>query len=108
MYFSCIGTGQKGHSGYIAKVYTEGSCELTIQCNNVVCYMMTLQSDNHTVIRIANTMQCRMIHQLVWYGHVHFIFYSEQFVKLDSWRCYAHYSSAIYIMNHDRDPMKTP
>ena len=40
---------------------------------NVVCYM-TLRSANHTVIRVADTTQCHMIHQLVWYAH--FIFYS--------------------------------
>ena len=36
---------------------------------------MTLRSANHTVIRVVNTTQCHIIHQLVWYAH--FIFYSE-------------------------------
>ena len=40
-------------------------------CKNVVCYV-TLWSANHTVIRVVNTMQCHMIHQLMWYGR--FIF----------------------------------
>ena len=35
---------------------------------------MALWSANHTVIRVVNTTQCHMIHQLVWYAH--FIFYS--------------------------------
>ena len=39
---------------------------------NVVCYV-TLRSANHTVIRVVNTTQCHIIHQLVWYAH--FIFY---------------------------------
>ena len=30
---------------------------------------MTLQSANHTVIRVVNTMQCHMIHRLVWHAH---------------------------------------
>ena len=40
---------------------------LAIHCKNVVCYV-TLRSANHTVIRVVNTTQCRMIHQLVWYA----------------------------------------
>ena len=40
---------------------------------NVVCYT-TLRSANHTVIKVANTTQCHMVHQLVWYAH--FIFYT--------------------------------
>ena len=43
---------------------------------------MALQSANHTVIGIVNTMQCHMIHQLVWYAH--FIFYSELFSQARS------------------------
>ena len=39
-----------------------------------VVYYMALRSANHIVIRVVNTMQCHMIHQLVWYAH--FIFYS--------------------------------
>ena len=42
-------------------------------CKNVV-YYMALRSANHTVIRVVNTTQCHIIHQLVWYAH--FIFYS--------------------------------
>ena len=40
---------------------------------NVVCYL-TLRSANDTVIRVVNTTQCHMIHQLVWYAQ--FVFYS--------------------------------
>ena len=33
------------------------------------CVMyVTLQSANHTVIRVVNTIQCHMIHQLMWYA----------------------------------------
>ena len=46
---------------------------LAIHCKNIVCYV-TLRSAHHTVIRVVNTMQCHMIHQLVWYAHC--IFYS--------------------------------
>ena len=44
-----------------------------LHCKNVV-YYMTLRSANHTVIRVVNTTQCHIIHQLVWYAH--FIFCS--------------------------------
>ena len=40
---------------------------------NVVCYL-TLRSANHTLIRVVNTTQCHMTHQLVWYAQ--FVFYS--------------------------------
>ena len=46
---------------------------LRLYTKNVV-YYMALRSANHSVIRVVNTTQCHMIHQLVWYGH--FIFYS--------------------------------
>ena len=45
-----------------------------IHCKNVV-YYMALRSANDTVIRVVSTMQCHIIHQLVWYAH--FIFYSD-------------------------------
>ena len=35
----------------------------------VYVYYMALRSANHTVIRVLNTLQCHMIHQLVWYAH---------------------------------------
>ena len=41
----------------------------------MVCYM-PLQNANHTVIRVLNTTQCHMIHQLVWYAHFIFTMYS--------------------------------
>ena len=40
---------------------------------NVVCYL-TLRSANHTLIRVVNTTQCHMTHQLVWYAQ--FVVYS--------------------------------
>ena len=40
---------------------------------NVVCYL-TLRSAIHTLIRVVNTTQCHMTHQLVWYAQ--FVFYS--------------------------------
>ena len=46
-----------------------------VHYKNVV-YYMALWSANHTVIRVVNTTQCHMIHQLVWYAH--FIFYSVE------------------------------
>ena len=33
-----------------------------------VVYYMALRSVNHIVIRVVNTTQCHIIHQLVWYA----------------------------------------
>ena len=38
---------------------------------------MALRSANHTVIRVVNTTQCHMIHQLVWYAHFIFTVYNR-------------------------------
>ena len=50
----------------------EGLPDITVK--NVV-YYMALCSANHTVIRVVNTTQCHMIHQLVWYAHFIFTVY---------------------------------
>ena len=67
-------------------MYIHGSI---VHCKNVACYM-TLRTANHTVIRVANTTQCHMIHQLVWYAH--FIFYTKNVV------CYMTLQSANHTV----------
>ena len=42
----------------------------------VVCYV-TLWSANHTVMRVVNTTQYNMIHQLVWYAYFIFTVYAQ-------------------------------
>ena len=34
---------------------------------NLVRYL-TLWCANHTIIRVINTLQCKILHQLVWYA----------------------------------------
>ena len=60
----------------VTNIILISSLQSSISCpcftvKNVV-YYMALRSANHTVIRVVNTTQCHMIHQLVWYAQ--FIF----------------------------------
>ena len=63
-------------SGHLPSIGTDVSVViLTITVKMWCVTYVTMQSANHTVIiiRVHNTTQCHMIHQLLWYAH--FIFY---------------------------------
>ena len=55
---------------------------------------MTLQNANHIAIRVVNTTQCHMTHQLVWYAHFNFIIDIANIVP------YSHLTSKEFFMVH--------
>ena len=61
---------------------------------------MALRSANHTVIGVLNTLQCDMIHQLVWYAQFIFLQYIECLYNIASYLCNYIKCVCACVVNH--------